>query len=83
LEALRTSGLYPRAQGPLDALPPTEPMYATLSEFLRGEMNRVWLGPLLDRFPTPAMQTRLATIRTEQEAIETLKQEATRPPRTP
>jgi hypothetical protein len=80
LEALRTSGQYVKSGDLIDGLPSTEPMYATLAEFVIGELNRVWLGPLLDRFPTAAIEQRLAVIKTERDAIEALKQESVREP---
>lgn len=76
LESLRTSGQYVK---PGEA-PGGELMYATLQEFIRGEMLRVWLGPLLERFPTAAIKQRLAAIRKERDAIDTLKKGAVRRP---
>lgn len=77
LEALRTSGEY-SLLGPDGKTP--ELMYLTLEDMLRGELRRRWLGPLLDTFPTPAMETRLATIEAERKAIDALKQDAVRAP---
>ncbi len=67
LEELRTTGQYPTTDGT------GNPLYASLEALVRGEFRRVWLGPLLERFPTAAMEQHLATIRTERKAIDDLK----------